>query len=96
MLATFPLITYTENIQIVDKRSATLNLPGKREKQVPIDADHSAMCKFPSAEHPDCEMIMGLIAGQLEAAMIKFTDLERMVEPHPASQSQSGLPKNTS
>ncbi|KAH8894406.1 hypothetical protein GQ53DRAFT_643154, partial [Thozetella sp. PMI_491] len=31
---------------IVDKKSATLNLPESHEKQVAIDADHSAICKF--------------------------------------------------
>lgn len=31
---------------IVDKTSSTLNLPGSREKQVALDADHSDICKF--------------------------------------------------
>ncbi|KAH8669536.1 hypothetical protein BGZ60DRAFT_469799 [Tricladium varicosporioides] len=35
---------------IVDRRSATLNLPGTREKQVAIDADHSTICKLDSLD----------------------------------------------
>ncbi|MCJ1307661.1 hypothetical protein MMC25_001308 [Agyrium rufum] len=65
---------------IVDKRSATLNLPGKREKQVPIDADHSAMCKFASNDEPDCDTIMELINLQLETALIQFKDIEPLLD----------------
>ncbi|KAF4448228.1 hypothetical protein F53441_8335 [Fusarium austroafricanum] len=35
---------------IVDKQSAILNLPGTREKQIAMDADHSSICKFDSAD----------------------------------------------
>jgi hypothetical protein len=53
------------------------------------------MCKFSSAADPDCEMIMELIALQLEAAMIQFKDLERMSIHIPLPIAVC-LPKNTS
>ncbi|KAL8388979.1 hypothetical protein RB595_008888 [Gaeumannomyces hyphopodioides] len=31
---------------VVDKRSATIGLPGTREKQIALDADHSYICRF--------------------------------------------------
>jgi hypothetical protein len=37
---------------VVDKHSATLGLPGSREKQIALDADHSRMCKFESNKDP--------------------------------------------
>ncbi|KAK4997940.1 GTP-binding protein [Elasticomyces elasticus] len=64
---------------IVDKRSATLNLPGSREKQIGINADHSAMCKFASAQQADCELVMGVIEDQLEIAMVQFTDMNQLL-----------------
>ncbi|KAK3382254.1 hypothetical protein B0T24DRAFT_492710, partial [Lasiosphaeria ovina] len=42
----FEAESYHKTDIIVDKNSATLNLPGSREKQVAIDANHSAICKF--------------------------------------------------
>ncbi|KAK0705593.1 P-loop containing nucleoside triphosphate hydrolase protein [Lasiosphaeris hirsuta] len=54
---------------IVDKRSATMNLPGEREKQVPIDADHSAICKFDSPNSGTCELVLGTIAAQIKRAL---------------------------
>ncbi|KAK4988131.1 hypothetical protein LTR50_004153 [Elasticomyces elasticus] len=64
---------------IVDKRSATLNLPGSREKQIGINADHSAMCKFASAQQADCELVMGVIEEQLEIVMVQFTDMNQLL-----------------
>ncbi|KAF2834612.1 hypothetical protein M501DRAFT_943685, partial [Patellaria atrata CBS 101060] len=51
--------------QIVDKSSATLNLPGNIETQVPIAADHSTICKFSSYQDRDCELVISTIARQL-------------------------------
>lgn len=56
-------------MQIVDKRSATLNLPGSREKQVPMHADHSSICKFDKADSPACKLAVGTIAMMLERAL---------------------------
>jgi len=57
------------NIQIVDKKSATLNLPGTREKQIHVDADHSAICKFATADDPTCVLVIQTIATELEEAL---------------------------
>ena len=56
-------------IQIVDKKSATLNLPGTREKQIQADADHSAICKFATADDPTCVLVVQTIATELEEAL---------------------------
>ena len=56
-------------VQIVDKESATLNLPGSFEKQVAMDADHSSICKFDSADAPACKMVLETIATELECSL---------------------------
>jgi hypothetical protein len=63
--------------KIVDKDSATLNLAGKRETQISIDADHSDMCKFAIVEGTDCETVMLAIDQQLERSLTTFVDLRR-------------------
>ncbi len=55
--------------QIVDKKSATLNLPGSREAQVAIPANHSTICKFNSVEDPRCELVLSTIAKEVERAL---------------------------
>ncbi|SLM39233.1 WD40/YVTN repeat-like-containing domain, partial [Lasallia pustulata] len=42
---------------IVDQKSATLGLAGLRERQIPMDADHTGVCKFKSAEGDDYEQV---------------------------------------
>ncbi|RKK82609.1 hypothetical protein BFJ68_g17525, partial [Fusarium oxysporum] len=54
---------------IVDKKSATLNLPGTREKQIAMHADHSTICKFESADSPVCELVLGTIADEVDRAL---------------------------
>jgi hypothetical protein len=54
---------------IVDKKSATLNLAGTREKQIAMHADHSTICKFESANSPACELVLGTITGEVERAL---------------------------
>jgi hypothetical protein len=41
----------------VDKDSATLGLPGLREKQIPMDADHVGICKFASLDGSDYKQV---------------------------------------
>ncbi|KAF2184941.1 hypothetical protein K469DRAFT_167222 [Zopfia rhizophila CBS 207.26] len=53
---------------IVDKKSATLNLPGSREKQVPTHANHSTICKFDSGNRA-CELVLDTIAAEVERAL---------------------------
>ncbi|SLM35359.1 WD40/YVTN repeat-like-containing domain, partial [Lasallia pustulata] len=42
---------------IVDQKSATLGLAGLRERQIPMDADHTGVCKFESVEGDDYEQV---------------------------------------
>ncbi|KAI1085805.1 hypothetical protein F5B20DRAFT_519816 [Whalleya microplaca] len=37
---------------VVNQKSAVLGLPGVREKQIPLDANHSNICKFGSEQDP--------------------------------------------
>jgi hypothetical protein len=55
--------------QIVDKESATLNLPGSLEKRVAMDADHSSICKFDSADTPACKLVVETIATEFECSL---------------------------
>ena len=49
--------------------SATLNLPGARETQVAMHADHSSICKFDKADSRYCKLAIGTIADVLEQAL---------------------------
>ncbi|KAL7930469.1 hypothetical protein V8C35DRAFT_312716 [Trichoderma chlorosporum] len=62
---------------IVEKESAVMNLPKDQEKQVALEADHSKVCKFPTAK--TCEPVMGLIATEFDRAL----DMKRALEPGP-------------
>lgn len=55
--------------QIVDKASATLNLPGAKEKQIAMHADHSGICKFEYAEDPQCELVLYSISNEVDRAL---------------------------
>ncbi|RYP18627.1 hypothetical protein DL765_003834 [Monosporascus sp. GIB2] len=54
---------------IVDKDSATLGLPGSREKQVATHADHSSICKFDSVDTSACKLVLGTIATEIARAL---------------------------
>ena len=41
----------------MDKKSATLGLPGLRERQIPMDADHAGVCKYASVDGDDYEQV---------------------------------------
>ena len=43
--------------QIVDQKSATLGLAGLRERQIPMDANHTDVCKFSSADGDDYDQV---------------------------------------
>lgn len=53
--------------QIVEKRSATLGLPGESETQVGLDEDHSSICKYDSQD--SCELVVETIAYDLDRAL---------------------------
>ncbi|KAI1384079.1 NACHT domain-containing protein [Hypoxylon trugodes] len=54
---------------IVDKKSATLNLPGSREKQVVLHANHGTICKFDSIQSQACQLVLHTIATELSRAL---------------------------
>ncbi|KAI1211995.1 TPR-like protein [Annulohypoxylon truncatum] len=54
---------------IVDRASATLGLPGSREKQVATHADHSSICKFDSINSLACRLVLGTIVKEVDRAL---------------------------
>lgn len=54
---------------IVDKDSATLGLPGSREKQVPIHANHTSICKLESADDGQGQLVLGTIVQEIDRAL---------------------------
>ncbi|KAI0886308.1 TPR-like protein [Annulohypoxylon maeteangense] len=54
---------------IVDRDSATLGLPGAREKQLPTDADHSTICKFDSVDTRACQLVLRTIVTEVDRAL---------------------------
>jgi ankyrin repeat protein len=71
---------------VVDRRSATLGLAGKRERQVAVDADHSRICKF---EEPDdtYEHVEDCLAELIEGAIKNAAD--RQAKELQASKEQA-------
>ncbi|RKK30690.1 hypothetical protein BFJ66_g16191 [Fusarium oxysporum f. sp. cepae] len=70
---------------IVDKKSATLNLPGTREKQIAMHADHSTICKFDSLDNPACELVLGTIADEVDRALTMGRSVSSALAPFPVS-----------
>ncbi|ENH71185.1 Nephrocystin-3 [Fusarium oxysporum f. sp. cubense race 1] len=70
---------------IVDKKSATLNLPGTREKQIAMHADHSTICKFDSSDSPACELVLGTIADEVDRALTMGRSAPFPVSSYPLS-----------
>ncbi|KAI0893654.1 hypothetical protein F4806DRAFT_475353 [Annulohypoxylon nitens] len=65
---------------IVDKASATLNLPGSREIQMGLeDESHSTICKFDKLS--ECEVVLETIATQITRA-IEILQTSRSVYSH--------------
>lgn len=54
-------------MKIVDKTSATLDLPGSIEMQLPMPADHSSICKFDSTQ--DCGYVLKTISLEIDRAL---------------------------
>lgn len=53
----------------MDKDSATLGLPGSREKQVPIHANHTSICKLESADDGQGQLVLGTIVQEIDRAL---------------------------
>ncbi|RDW58022.1 hypothetical protein BP6252_13433 [Coleophoma cylindrospora] len=63
---------------IVDRKSATLGLSGKRETQVHLAADHDSICKFESPEGDDFEIVIGGIRKMVQNALSAERERKRM------------------
>ncbi|KAH0613051.1 uncharacterized protein H6S33_009431 [Morchella sextelata] len=74
------------NAIVVDADSAKLGLAGARENQLPIDADHSGICKFESADDR-YEPVGGLIEQLVERILEDKTEPEESVLPRDSGVS---------
>jgi hypothetical protein len=46
-----------KNPKVVKREDATLHLSDEKEAKIPLDADHSEMCKFKDPDGPDFEIV---------------------------------------
>ena len=63
--------------QIVDKKSALLGLPGLRERQIPLDANHTNICKFSRADDPAYEQVSDNLVKFAKRAVQALADKNR-------------------
>jgi len=77
----------------VDQKSATLGLPGVRERQIPMEADHNGICKFASAEGDDYEQVSFNLVRLVNSAIKAAAERERIASLE--IQSLNPLPKPT-
>jgi hypothetical protein len=79
-------------IQVVDRKSALLGLPGTRERQIPVDADHRDICKFASDEDPRYKLVEDNIAQMVrDAIAIPIPiPIPTSAEQHPNKGAQAG------
>ncbi|MCJ1270174.1 hypothetical protein MMC22_010070 [Lobaria immixta] len=76
---------------IVDQKSATLGLAGLRERQIPMDADHTEVCKFESAEGDDYEQVSFNLGRLVKSAVKAAVDRARVASlSAPSLQPLSG------
>lgn len=54
---------------IVDKESATLGLPGARETQIGVEADHRGICKFKSYNDSTCKLVVDNVSKLIKNAI---------------------------
>jgi hypothetical protein len=67
----------------VDKDSATLGLPGHREKQIPMEADHVGICKFASIDGSDYKQVASNLIELANYAVKTVAGKTRKIEPSP-------------
>ncbi|KAL6697553.1 hypothetical protein J3F84DRAFT_407167 [Trichoderma pleuroticola] len=77
VISFYETLSYGRLGLIVEKESAVLNLPEDREKRIALEADHSKVCKFSTAE--SCEPVVSLITTELDRAL----EMKRALEPGP-------------
>ena len=66
----------TNGVQIVEKHSALLEV--EHEEQIPIDADHSAMCKFEADSDDTFEKVYKIIRKMRTDPRPRATDQASM------------------
>ena len=76
----------------MDQKSATLGLAGLRERQIPMDANHTGVCKFASAEGDDYEQVSFNILQLVKSAVKVAEEKARVGSPSvPSLQPLSGV-----
>jgi hypothetical protein len=78
----------------VDVKSATLGLPGTREKQIPIDGDHEHICKFEKADGDDYEQVAENLVELADSAT--RSNLARQLQATQRTPAQIAVPEPTS
>ncbi|MCJ1240785.1 hypothetical protein MMC14_008789 [Varicellaria rhodocarpa] len=83
---------------IVDQKSAILGLAGLRERQIPMDANHTGVCKFESAEGDDYEQVSFNLVRLVKSAVKAAAERARIAllsvpSLQPLSEATSGLGK---
>ncbi|KAI4601048.1 Serine active site containing protein 1 [Pestalotiopsis sp. 9143b] len=74
---------------VVDPKAAVLGLPGSREKQIPLDADHSGICKFESSTDPIYQQVEENIARMAKDAVQDSIDRQQRSEVGSEGNSQN-------
>lgn len=64
----------------MDKQSATLGLPGTRERQIGLEGNHSDICKFEDPKGDDWELVSGRIIKMAEDAIKSEQDRTQLQE----------------
>ena len=62
----------------MDKKSATLGLPGLRERQIPMEADHAGVCKYTSADGDDYEQVSFNLVRLVKSAVKAVAERARI------------------
>jgi hypothetical protein len=65
-------------VQIVDKKSATLGLPGTRETQIALDRNHANICKFDHINSDDYEQVIENLDDFAERALNVVAERQRL------------------
>ncbi|KAH7394479.1 hypothetical protein BKA66DRAFT_567421 [Pyrenochaeta sp. MPI-SDFR-AT-0127] len=81
---------------VVDKGSATLGLPGTREKQIPMDTDHRQICKFSSDEDPRYQQVADSIVELMNDAVTAHeTAMNTLLSEQSGNTSRTKGSKNS-
>ncbi|KAJ5170847.1 uncharacterized protein N7500_003630 [Penicillium coprophilum] len=78
---------------VVPPKSSRLGLPGDCENVVPLDADHSQVCKFglSQTDQDNLELVKSNIEDVYEAALKKYGHLRENADPSPLQRMDREL-----